>query len=183
MKIIITEHQFNEVVTKQKNIFGAGIFHKVYTSKSNPNIVFKVGELSTTQEAYQFFTNYPYLFPKVYGFKKLKDKKNEDDNDLYYLILEKLDTHRFVEFWKRINEITRKKYERRFQSIVVNFLEDAETWRGLLEYLDEFESDVFTDTHEFYLLLNELNEIYDFPDLHDGQFGYDKEGTLKCLDF
>lgn len=183
MKIIITEHQFDEVVTKQKTTIGQGIYHKVYGSKTNPNIVYKVGEHETVQEAYHYFTNYPYLFPKVYDFKKLRNKKNEFGNDIYYLTLEKLDIQKFIDFWYEINEIIKNKFNTKFQSIVYDFHDSSDVWIEVLDYLEEFDYKLFKDTHEFYLLLNELNDIYDFPDMHNGQFGYDKEGTLKCLDF
>lgn len=183
MKIIITEHQFDEILTKPKPKFGEGMYHKVYSSKSNPNIVFKVGELDSVKESYQFFKNYPYLFPEVYGFKKLNDKKNNSGNDLYYLILEKLNTKMFVDFYNNLKIITINLIKEPLSFLVYDFVRHGDNWIKLLDYLEENNKNLFSEAHEFYILLSELNEIYDYPDLHDGQFGYDKSGTLKCLDF
>jgi hypothetical protein len=183
MKILITEHQFDEVLNKQKSIFGQGIFHKVYESKSNPNIVFKVGSRSSIEPTYEYFKNYPYLFPKTYGMKKLGDKKDEYGGDLYYLILEKLDTQKFVDFWNDMEEIMFLEYGQKFNKIVYNFDTYESTWVELFEFVEERHQNLFKKLHEFYLLISELNDILDYPDVHNGQFGYNKEGTLKCLDF
>lgn len=197
MNIILKEHQIknlldqiveqediDEIVTRKKRKLGEGLHHDVYESIRYPDRVFKVGAEKSVKEAYEYFIQYPYLFPHVYGYKKWGDKKGAGGvGDLYFLILEKLDTNKFVEFWKKLNEISGKFTQKTLYTTAHNFYSYQDGWMLMLEYLDNNDPELFKQALEFYNLLKELNEIYDTPDVHIEQFGYDKNGDLKCLDF
>jgi hypothetical protein len=177
------EREVDEVKVKEKSPLGSGIQHKVYESKRYPDKVFKVGLLDSVQDAYQFFKNYPYLFPKVYGYKKLGEMKDDFGNDLYYIILEKLDTKSFVTLWRKLAPICKNVIGESFYMLVYDLMYKETEWIEFLDHLKDNEKDVYEKALELYQLVYEINEIYDGPDIHDGQFGYDKEGVLKCLDF
>jgi len=177
------EREVGEVEVRQKNPLGAGLYHRVYESKRYPDRVFKVGLYDSVREAYGLFMNYPYMFPKVYGYKKLGEMTDKDGEDLYYLILEKLDTKRFVLFWGNLSLIAEKVVNERLYSLVFDLNYKESEWNDLFDYLKVNKKEYYDDTLELYNLVRELNEIYEYPDLHNGQFGYDKDGVLKCLDF
>lgn len=191
MKILISENQLKgvidtelgEIAIKKKRKLGAGMYHNVYESNRYPDRVFKVGEEDSVREAYAYFMNYPYLFPKVYRYSKLGDQKSHKGEDIYYLMLEKLDTNSFVSFFKKLNEVSGEVVQRHIMPISINFNESQEEWGKILDYLETKDKTFYEKTLEFFTLLRELNEIYDMPDVHIGQFGYDKDGVLKCLDF
>jgi hypothetical protein len=181
---IIEQEDIGEIATKKKRKLGEGLYHDVYESIRYPDKVFKIGRENSVKEAYEYFVKYPYLFPHVYGYKKWGDKKDPGGvNDLYFMLLEKLDTQKFVDFWNELNEISGQFTQKTLYTIAYNFYGYEEGWMKILQYLDNENHELFDQTLEFYNLLKELNEIYESPDVHNGQFGYDKNGVLKCLDF
>lgn len=191
MKIILNEKQLkkivngeiDEIVTRKKRILGSGLYHEVYESNRYPNKVFKVGREYSVKEAYEYFIRYPYLFPEVYGYKKWGEKKADNGDDLYLLILEKLDTNKFIWFFNELSKKCREILGKNITLIAYQFDEHQEDWAKLLNELETQDKSFYSKSIEFFGLLVELNEIYDFPDVHSGQFGYDKTGELKCLDF
>jgi hypothetical protein len=180
---VISQDELGEIAIKKKRLFGSGMYHKVYESNRYPDRVFKVGKEDSVREAYAYFMNYPYLFPKVYRYSKLGEHKSESGEDLYYLMLEKLDTNSFISFFKKLNEVSGDVIYRHIMPISVNFNENQEEWKKILDYLKTKDKTFYEKALGFFTLLRELNEIYDMPDVHIGQFGYDNAGVLKCLDF
>lgn len=191
MKIVINENQLKklidgeleEIVINKKRILGSGMSHEVYESNKYPDRVFKIGLESSVKEAYEFFKNYPYLFPHVYGYKKWGEKVTDYGSQIFLLVLEKLDTQRFIKFWNKLNRLCIDVVKTRLQSLSIEYLHYQEEWVKIIDYLEENDYELYEQTLEYFTLLKELNEIYDMPDVHNAQFGYDKNGDLKCLDF
>lgn len=173
----------DEVDLRRKKTLGAGAYHRVYESKKHPDKIFKVGYLDTIQETYEYFKKYPYYFPKVFGMKKLGHMVDETGEDLYYLILEKLDTKRFMVFWTNLTFISEDLINMSLYDLVHDVMILENEWWELLEYLKIEKKNMFDQALELYELVYELNQILEYPDIHNNQFGYDKDGILKCLDF
>lgn len=181
MKIKITEEQYkkivNELKIKDKKMLGHGVEHDIFPSEKNPNVIYKVGNYSTIKELKDFIDGGPEFFPKLYGMRKLSSDKFQRD-DIYFLILEKLDTKSFVEKCGKIFPIM-DKYElfksfRHYECFIVvkKYLEDEE----LREFCDKVVKLLSGMKRTF-----GNGPFFDF-DLHKYNFGIDRNGDVKCLD-
>lgn len=127
----IVDDVIYEIAVQTKGVLGSGGYKDVYASKTNPNIVYKVGDKSDLEYEQSLFNEYPNLFCKTYGeVKKLKHPKfvhsssygttlhnydgsktnyvpsqNDIDEKSYYLWYERLDTKRFEKFHERISQV------------------------------------------------------------------------------
>ena len=97
IKKMLQKH-LSELLTHEKPLFGKGVFHKIYPSKSNPDRVFKVGKPNVVEEWLNIFKQNPEYFPKVYRTGVFK-------NGLHYVEVEKLDNQRVKNEWRDINRI------------------------------------------------------------------------------
>jgi len=75
--------EIHELGTKEKEVFNRGMEHQIFASKSNPNVLFKVGHKDTVDEWYEVFKSDSEIFPKVFRAGKMQDE------DIYYVELEK----------------------------------------------------------------------------------------------
>ena len=187
MKIIINEGQYKKIVdelnVKTKDIFGSGMEHYIFPSKTNPNILYKVGRESTIMELYNYIKEGPEFFPKLYGIKKLNGIEKlahgrTFKEDIYYLILEKLETKKFVLMCDSIFPVM---YE---QDIFASF-RHFECFTVVKRFLEDKEERDFCD--KVVKLLSGMKKkfgdgpFFDF-DLHKYNFGIDSNGEIKCLD-
>jgi len=181
--------ELEELGTREKQSFGQGVEHIIYSSPNKPNVVYKVGEWDVINEWYDIFKSNPQIFPVVYKIGKIPK------DGLYYVELEKLDTEKFENAW-----------------------DDLELALEDLGFLDIDRGENFTDLYlfegtssakfiEIGKKLSEYNpEMYNFyvkllvviknaekaqreilkkdtlVDAHKYNFGYSKDGKLKCLD-
>ncbi len=81
--------ELEELGTREKESFGQGVEHIIYSSPNKPNVVYKVGEWDVINEWYDIFKSNPQIFPVVYKIGKIPK------DGLYYVELEKLDTEKF----------------------------------------------------------------------------------------
>ena len=168
-----------KVVPKKK--IGSGVEHNVYPSSKDPDSVYKTPKLKIPKirmSWVKLFQEHPDIFPKVY---EVKDK---------YVRLEKLDTNKAVDEYLTLDSILKdddslhdSDFAYTFYIIYVNRDEDR------LEKIDEHFEKMGDEIFDLYvkwrtLLLKFFNLMPSdyYSDLHLGQFGYSKDGTLKILD-
>lgn len=178
-----------ELGTREKDMFGSGIEHQIFASKSNPNVIFKVGHKDTVDEWYEVFKSNPEIFPKVFRAGKMQDE------DIYYVELEKLDTDKFEDKWDDL--------ELAMEDIGALDVDRGESFTDL--YTKEgLDTQIFIEIGK--KLKNYNKEAYDFyidfltviknceramlsvkgkdtlVDAHKYNFGYGSDGKIKCLD-
>jgi hypothetical protein len=186
---IIINMEIQELGTKEKEVFNRGLEHQIFASKSNPNVLFKVGHKDTVDEWYEVFKSEPEIFPKVFRAGKMQDE------NIYYVELEKLDTKKFENDWDSL--------ELSLEDIGVLDVDRGESFSDL--YITEgSDASIFVDIGK--KLLNHNKKDYDFfinfltvikkcekailkiknkdtfVDAHKYNFGYGKDGKIKCLD-
>ncbi len=176
----------DELKTVEKDVVGSGSFHYVYPSKSNPNVVYKVGAEPTVKAWYEIFKEHPDLFPKVYKIGKINrpldyaSKKKKTFSD-FYVMVEKLNTKMFIDYWLKFRMYC-NLLEINLDTIIVFFYERQEHIRDLLKIMKDNDDDVYYKFLEFMNLIDSVYELKASADLHKYQFGYDTNGVLKCLD-
>lgn len=180
MKILITENQLSEVVSKGKSEVGSGLFHKVFPSEKYPDKVFKVGPLKVVDNWVDIFNSHPDLFPKIYFVKRYRFH----DVPYKYVLMERLDVRRFETFWDVLDKVSVKVSKRPIQYILSSILfnESGPTINLIKKYLDENIPEYSNDFIYLTELFDKIFEINKRADLHKLQFGYDKSGKIKCLD-
>ena len=197
-KIIITESQLMEVVsdidelnTREKELYGYGMSHRVYPSKKNSDVLYKIGEIETVRKWVDVFKSNPKIFPVVYkvGDIKMPLKNFRGEVIKYYparyVMIEKLDNKRAENDFKLIDKFFDKHHPDGydFHMSIIDFEDEGDTLSDMGELMFKLDTNLFNVYIKFIKLILELHKIKKYPDLHIGQFGYDKKNNLKCLDF
>jgi len=206
MKLLeIINKEFKE--GRARKAMGGGIEHTIYPSTNEPDVVYKLGFKKTVDRWYEVFKNNPDIFPKVYKRGKTKIKLKKDLNVytpkgyvslkagslvlLDYVKLEKLDTKRAENEWgiidMAIEEISeRDGYE--FLDFLISYMIgfDDQERKATEEKLSK-NKPVYDLFLKYVSLIDKLLPIgntntKNIPDVHRYNFGYDKQGNLKCLD-
>jgi hypothetical protein len=195
MKIILSESQLrgilSELVTRRKDPFSLeGTRHMIYDSKKNPNIVFKVGHPHFVDEWLPIFKKYPQYFPKIYRVGILKDR-----HDYKYVEMDKLNTKRVKEEWAKMTLLLTDaglidKYSNFLHNINDVFIDcilDEEYDNRVISTIQNMDRGVYQLFVKWLNFLHKLNSVVapikgSTLDIHDGNFGYDKEGNIKCFD-
>lgn len=193
-KIIISEQMLKELNIKPENkdkFIANG--DRQYTFKSSdPDKVVKFGRnknedsindkdfvkrIYTTEELYEFkvMAKYPQWFPIIYKIGK------------DYVYIETLNTTKAKEDWEEIVIYIRNYYIKTglnpvlFDNILEDFRDnfiDPDYKQLYINLWHKSKSRKFID-----LVKNIYNErLFGLTDIHEGQFGYDKNGNLKMLD-
>ena len=209
--IEMIQHDVEEIATKEKELVGKGAFHNVYISKKNPNVVYKIGFDEDVNGWVDIFKGHPDLFPKVYkmGHINIKLKKSAttlswrngefkpityspgDTVNVKYVELEKLDTFKAQNDWLKldyaITDLTEEGWE--FQDYVIHLILNYTKEGGDYDMIDAIDENIKVSHPEmvdvlnkFVTLIRKICEVKKRPDLHIDNFGYDKDGNLKCLD-
>jgi hypothetical protein len=195
MKIVITESQFNiirrefdEIVTREKKYIGIGTMHTVYPSNGNPDLVYKVGSHSDIEHFANLFKTNTNIFPIVHkiGYIIKGNKKYT------YVALEKLDTKKAEKDWDilswSVTDCTDWGWSS-FGSYVIQYIfkcqgdeynEDTVNWVD--KYVEDEHPHIKGILDRFKYIIEEVVKIHREPDLHKYNFGYTKDGMLKCLD-
>lgn len=177
----ILQGEFSEIKTMDKDILGKGMFHHVYPSAFNPNIVYKIGSEETVNSYYDIFVKNPQIFPRVY-------KRGSVDVKTFggvkvsasYVMLEKLNTKPFEDFWLYIDEY----FDNEFQNKLKDYNNSYDELVSVGQLVKKNEGiGVYKRYMNLLKLVQRLLKIKKYPDIHIGQFGYDNNGKLKCLDF
>lgn len=183
MKILLSESQYKsltqEIQTKEKDKVGKGVWHIVYPSKKYPDKVYKIGSPSTVVSWINQFKENPNIFPNVYHVGK-----GEYNGKKYmYVLLEKLNTKKLENLWRLLDDISYEITSDDFDDVVIKYTyEHHEKMDKVLDFIQEKLPDIYDNTIELVKLIDDVMKIEKHPDLHMGQFGYDKNGKLKCLD-
>ena len=193
---------------KRKNPM-SGIEHLVFNS-TDGKTVFKMASKTTIDEWYDTFKSNPDLFPKIIKRDKRRVKLTKSFNyqkrDRTYVLLpkgnivrldcvelEKLDTERVNEEWNKLDAV----FELAFQSLIPEFsdpdfmefmasyivygYEDSALEKILLK-VKEINPNIYNLTMKYLDIVDKAKKYKTNPDLHQFNFGYNKEGKLKCLD-
>jgi hypothetical protein len=167
----------NELNTRQKELLGKGLEHTVYPS-NDPNKVYKLGETKFVNEWVPIFKSHPDLFPIIY-----KTGIYKGDKDITWVEMERLDTEQFEVDFDVLDSI--------INNSILSTIKRAERDK---DYFDKLVAKIRQQDDEiadFYIkLYNNVVQTkrfksgwFDIYDFHGGQFGYDKKGNIKMLDF
>lgn len=186
---IIINMEIQEIGTKVKEMFGSGIEHQIFPSKSNPNVVFKVGHKDTVDEWYEVFKSYPEFFPKVFRAGKMHD------GDFYYVELEKLDTEKFEDKWDDLElameDVGALDVDRgeSFADLYMNEGSDAQIFIEVGKKLIKHDKDAYNFFIDFLTVIKNCEKAIlavkgrdTIVDTHKYNFGYGSDGKIKCLD-
>jgi hypothetical protein len=175
----------NEILVKRKIPFNtSGTAHIIYQSRTNPDRLYKIGNRRIVETWYKIFKENPKYFPKVYRAGKI----TQEDEDKYYVEIEKLNTKRSIDEWILI--------EQTLEEIGHMDIDNRDSIDGLFNSIipDKLKSDLKRHNIKVYNLfikwisfLNEVEHIVQKNgkltlDTHRYNFGYDSEGNMKCLD-
>ena len=181
--------EIQELGTSPKKMFGSGIEHQIFASKVNPNVIFKVGHKDVVDEWYEVFKSNPEIFPKVFRAGKMQDE------DIYYVELEKLDTKKFEKKWdslelslEDIGAVDVDSGER-FSDLYMNEGSDAAIFVEIGKKLKNHNIESYNFFIELLRVIkNAEREILKVKgkdtivDAHKYNFGYGGDGKIKCLD-
>ncbi len=190
IKQLLREGLVDELSTMAKPVYGSGTEHKLYSSKTNPNVLYKVGKRTGVEKWVKLFRSNVSIFPKIYKVGNL-------DERLMYVQIEKLNTNRAENEWEQIAiellnlNILTKYYNgvekvRALASLYIDILS------GGIEYEEVYHALEGTPKLQ-QLFLNWVlfiskatdyveNNGYRGLDLHSGNFAYDSSGNIKCVD-
>lgn len=193
IKKLLREALVDELSLKGKDFFGGGIEHVLFTSKKNPNILYKIGPEETINKWTKIFMSNPKLFPKVFKVSKLNNPKYPAE--YYYATIEKLNTERVEHEWHQMD----------IGFAGIPFEPDEDEWADpdpsevfieCLSFKGMFEKQylklknnpkaqelfkkwmIFISKVTEYVEANGLNGL----DIHRGNFAYDSKGNMKCID-
>ena len=206
--IEMIQHDVDEIATKEKELVGKGAFHNVYPSKKNPNIVYKIGFDEDVDGWVDVFKSRPDIFPKVYGMGHINIKLKKQVTNMSwrtgefkpitynpgdivkvkYVEVEKLDTKKATEYWYSLDNVVQQmspsytSLQKYFTSLGLD--DDLEQeFLSVGEKIKESSNDfIYNIFVSFYNLISSVYEIKPRADVHVGNYGYDKDGNLKCLD-
>ena len=158
-------------------------------SKSNPNVVFKVGHKDTVDEWVDVFKSNVDIFPKVFRYGKMKEK------DIYYVELEKLNTRKFEEKWDKLElsledvGVLDVDSGESFSDLYLMEGSDAKIFVEIGKKLYSHDRDSYNFFIEFLTLIKNCERAImsvknkdTFVDAHKYNFGYGSDGKIKCLD-
>lgn len=189
-----------ELNFQKKEILGSGGEHKVYSSSKFPDRLFKVGRKKSVEEWIEIFQSNPNLFPIVYKIGQFK--KNEN---LFFVMIEKLDTKKAIDEWDYLHEKMEELdiiddddnglYGTDLYDIYINYGgSDGNSVKfkiieDILEKLKNYDNKAFNIFSKWFKLIKDCEKIKEKilgrptrTDAHKYNFGYSKDGKLKCLD-
>jgi hypothetical protein len=191
MKIIVTETQMQSIMDA-RDFLGSGVDHIVYKSNFSDDyyikmglkkgdIVGKIGEYGIVKDYAEDFKKFPDIFPIVYKYGKRTG--NQPKNG--YMYIEKLDTEKFFEDWQKLYDIV-GSYN--FMKLVTA---GKVTQSAIKKVKATKDNDIYNFMIELGSVISKLYNVrdklqsnrFDFVDTHGGNFGYDKNGKIKSLDF
>jgi hypothetical protein len=190
----IVRRCLNEVRTQQKGEFNRGMEHRIYTSKYNPERLFKVGDEGVLYWVKVFRSN-PNIFAKVFKTGKIN---NSEVRGTYYAEIEKLQTDRVIKEWEQIEEKLEEigvidsedgSFGRDITDIYTNHGDDQKTISEIAKKLNEYDKDTYNLFIKYFKLFKDCEKAIEkivghetLVDAHRYNFGYSSEGQLKCLD-
>jgi hypothetical protein len=204
--IEMIQRDVDELATKEKELVGKGAFHNVYPSNKNPNMVYKIGFDEDVNGWVDLFKSRPDIFPKVYGAGhvniKLKKQVTNfswrtgefkpitynpgDTVKVKYVAVERLNTEKAKQHWNSLANVVSTMSDKSLQTYLTSLGMDEELEEEFLslgEKIKETGNDFIYEIFvELYNLIHSVYELKPVADVHVGNYGYDKDGNLKCLD-
>lgn len=168
-----------EMMAVPKKKIGSGMEHNVYPSHRNPDTVYKVGKGKIRMSWVRLFREHPNIFPRVLDVK---------DN---YVTLEKLDTNKAMNEYLTLDSLLKEDDELHDSDFAYTFHviyrnNDQERLKLIDQHFQNMGQNVYNTYSKWRDLILNFFDIMPpnyYSDLHLGQFGYSKDGTLKILDF
>jgi len=184
----------NEVRTQQKGEFNRGMEHRIYSSKYNPDRLFKVGDEGVLYWVKVFRSN-PNIFAEVFRTGKINDS---EVRGTYYAEIEKLQTDRVIKEWEQMEEKLEEigvidsedgSFGRDITDIYTNHGDDQKTISEIAKKLNEYDKDTYNLFIKYFTLFKDCEKAIEkivghetLVDAHRYNFGYSPDGKLKCLD-
>lgn len=193
---------------RSRKEMASGNEHFIYPSTDEPDVVYKLGTKSSINKWYDTFKKNPEVFPKVYkrGRTKIKLKTDitistDDGNKTFragtyfpvdYVKMEKLNTDLVQKEWDLLDKATENIMEIDdyifLDYLIPYMLSNGDKSINTID--DEMEQnypEVYPIFQKYINLVDKLLELRpdkkNILDIHRHNFGYDKNGVLKCLDF
>ena len=173
-----------ELNTQKKPLYNFGVEHRIFASSKDPNILYKVGDKYTIVRSIDVFKQDPTSFPIIYRGGKTK----RDGEEFFYIAVEKLDAPKAkAEYGILLDILVKHKVVEnwlQFSDLLENMTKSNRSYVVLSEIFEkENQIDMF---NRWYTLLGKINpiikKIKGWTDYNRSNFGYDKNGNLKCLD-
>lgn len=172
-----------------KPVYGhPGTEHKLYTSKHNPNVLYKVGEKNVVTKWVNIFKKYPNFFPQVFKAAELKNHPG-----MYFVEIEKLNTAQVEKEWSELEQGLQE----------VGVLDEAtddidEVFRNAVRD-ENFENYMSSEIKKrlpalYKLYIKWVNFLHSLEnivipeknnrgtDIHRYNFAYDNAGQIKAID-
>ena len=176
---------------QQKPLFARGMEHQLYTSKSDPNVLFKVGYPDIIDRFVSICQSNNIFFPKIFKVGDLTWNKS----DFKYIKIEKLDTQKAIVEWDFLSETFEElgviDYDFNvFHDVGYMFrlaLIDNEYRHEVTIKIEKYNQKahkIFIDWLNFLIELNNIVEPIrgNMVDIHKYNFAYDNSGNKKCID-
>lgn len=169
---------------QNKDLFEFGSEHEIYEFENKPDRLIKVGREDVVNRWVNIFKKYPEYFPKVY-----KVKRSSKNPKYIFVEVQKLDTEKSIEEWGRLEDyleyigIVAPIIYPTIEVLFKDIIEDRSIYTECLERVKEPSMrKLFIKWCDFIKKLSDIDKEA-ITDIHRYNFGYDLEGTPKCLDF
>jgi hypothetical protein len=181
--------EVNEYKGKDREMFNRGMEHVIFASETNPNILFKIGDLDVIQEWYEVFKSNPEVFPKVYRMGKVPSEEK------YYVVIEKLNASKFEKEWDKLElalEDVGAVDPDKGENFTTVYIIDGTSSEKFIE-IGVLLKNHNKSAYNFYIKLLDVIKKCEqsqlevlgkdtLVDAHKYNFGYSKDGKIKCLD-
>lgn len=187
----------SELKTKDKPLYDAGMDHHIFPHGSGDKVI-KVGNPDVVAKWIDIFKNNPDIFPTIYKTgSTTADQSTITDNPMaygaeterIYVEMEKLDVEAFKHDWKILDSMAQKALGKSLQEIVQKWnsenrmlTADESAIQKLGVYLDHKYPSLYDTYMKIMSVIFKLRQLKNRADVHKGQFGYDKNHNVKCLD-
>lgn len=185
---IVLHDTINEAM-REKEMYGRGIEHGIFSSSKKPNVLFKVGENEVVDEWVDIFKESPDIFPVIYKVGRMPGMKHK------YVEIEKLNTRDFELKWDKLENdleelgIVDVDRGESFTDIYTNYGSDAEHFKEIASSLKNHNTDSLNFFIDILRLIKQAEKVQldvtgrdTFVDAHKYNFGYDSKNNLKILD-
>ena len=187
----------SELKTKEKPIYGSGADHTVYAHGSGDKVI-KVGLPEEVTKWIDIFKANPDIFPIIYKTGVTTADRSEflgdpmadvSGTERIYVEMEKLDTAAFMHDFKILNSMSERTLGKPLQNIIHKWNPESRmltTDETDVQELGKFLDHKYPSLYDVYMkivsVIFRVRQLKQNADIHIGQFGYDKDHNVKCLD-
>jgi hypothetical protein len=166
----------DEIKTKKKRALGRGQEKIVYRSTINSDLVLKIGPYGMLMDEKERSEKYPDIYVKIFKVKHY----NGDEWYSGVAIMERLDTKKFLSNFRKLEDTLESLNIDKFFMWYVNKSKERfeKAYSKSVELLEKHDTEMLDFMNKFiYCLRGVLG-----GDVHEWQFGIDKDGNIKCFD-